>query len=45
MLPNAWKAGKNVLQMFVQVYLGMLINFNCLMPVLAVFIDSENASS
>ena len=39
MLPNVWKAGKMYCKW--QVYLGMLIKFNCLMPVLATFIASN----
>jgi len=45
MLPNARKAGKNVLQTFMQVNLSMLIKFNYLMPVLAAFTISKNAST
>jgi len=41
MLPNARKAGKNVLQTFMQVNLSMLIKFNYLMPVLAAFTISK----
>jgi len=41
MLPNARKAGENVLETFMQVCLGMLIKFNSLMPVLAAFIVSK----
>jgi len=44
MLSNVRKAGNNVLETFIQVYLGVLMRFNCLMPVLATFIVSKNAS-
>jgi len=43
-LPNARKAGKNVLEMFLQVYLGMLIKCNCLMPVLAALLSHKMLS-
>ena len=29
MVQNSRKAGKNVSEMFMEVYLGMLIKFNC----------------
>ena len=37
MLLNASKAGKPVLQTFMQVHAGMLITFDCLPPVSAAF--------
>jgi len=40
MLPNPRKAGKIVLQTFMQIRADVFIKFNCLIPVLAAFMVS-----
>lgn len=45
MLPNAWKSEKNVLQVFMSIYVCMLIKFNGLMPVFTAVVVLKNASN